>query len=187
MRTKQIFTIHHVRVSPSVGVTQSGRGPKALGLILFLSLIAILNTGCGESSEPIQGTSTQTALENNEATLLAWKALLPAAGCKDPDVFLAVDGFSWKLKNGYDHGTDDIWEIREDCSLKTFNCGTIGYLKEGGVDFNNGIATFVVLGSFTPGIGCMEPGIQSCSYVRDGSDGLRISCHNTGGLEQAFP
>lgn len=187
--------------SPSIGVDGAGRvefvliQPTRLSLLIFVLGCAFLYliTGCGDNS-------TSNAVQ--EATGVPSWQLLPLADtqktqdaivlaaapndCPHSKVYLASDISDWRIVNGVSFATQDILTIKQDCTLRTFACGTLGYVMSGGVSMSSGTVRVMLLGHVFPNAGCLPLGETICAYSMDGVGELRISCQLVTPLSAKF-
>lgn len=164
-------------VSPKVGI-DGPRGKETSLLVIFLT---VLLSGCG-SSDPdptyIEEVPSWelTALTNTTSTFESVAEASPNKSCNHDDVYLA--GISWSIVNGspYDLATQDILEVNENCTFRSYACGSLGYIIEGGLAPFRGLVTVKILGHLFPKPGCYRLGTHLCGYVEDGAGEIRLDC-----------
>lgn len=160
---------------------------------LALGFIFSLIYACGENV-PIGANSTgqpnqnwqMIPLPDTPKTMLSVKASAPSNTCPHSTYYLAGDNFSWNIVTGYDFAVHDVIQFHEDCTMRTFDCGTVGYIIDGGTNWGSGIVHIMTLGHIIPKEGCGTLGEQSCSYTVDGANQLRWNCQLIKPLESQF-
>lgn len=184
---KTFAIIRYLRLS---ALTWPGAGASlALGLILLLYI------GCGDDSNYSNPAAANTESEswammplpNTEATFKAVRKAAPSNNCPHSSYYLASSN-AWSIVNGSpsDLETKDIVEINEDCTFRSFACGTVGYIKSGGTSDYRGIVEVMMLGHLVPKSNCYALGVQSCAYIADGAGELRFTCQLLEPLQSQF-
>lgn len=193
---KVILRATHTRISPSTCVDGSdgdfGSRPIIFPYLLTALLGSLLWVGAcgGDSPENLQGSSVSTtgALPNTPQTFDAVAKAAPSNDCAHDKVYLASNTSAWKIMSGFGFTPLDAIEIKENCVIHTYVCGTVGYLISGGnAQYGaTGIANVMLLGHITPKDGCLPLGETTCAYSFDGVGELRLDCQLVKPLQTPF-
>lgn len=147
---------------------------------IILSFIALTIASCGDSSNqqesPKVNSGDSIALTNTPETFKAVYDAAPSHDCSHDKTYIAIDDFAWRIVNGFSFASEDHVEISEDCTFRTYACGTLGYVIAGGESPMSGLVNIMVVGHLFPGEGCYEPGEHLCKYTVDGAGELRFEC-----------